>query len=83
MAAEGWYNRWTMTDEHLRQLVREALTRHLGHSGAASGDSAHPWKAHASHARVVLPVGADSGGPCLIEPAVGCTHCGYCQSWGH
>ena len=28
----------------------------------------------------VLPVGADSDGPCLIEPAVICNHCGYCKS---
>jgi hypothetical protein len=35
---------------------------------------------HASHFRYTLP---ESGGPCLIEPAVRCNHCGYCQSHGH
>jgi hypothetical protein len=33
-----------------------------------------------SHQRYALP---DSGGACLIEPAVTCNHCGYCQSHGH
>ena len=32
---------------------------------------------------VVLPAGADTDGPCLIEPAVMCNHCGYCKSYGH
>jgi hypothetical protein len=28
--------------------------------------------------------GGDSrGGTCIIEPAVPCTHCGYCRSYGH
>jgi hypothetical protein len=31
----------------------------------------------------VLPVGSDDDGPCLIEPAVMCNHCGYCKSYGH
>ena len=31
----------------------------------------------------VLPVGADTEGPCIIEPAVMCNHCGYCKSLGH
>ena len=30
-----------------------------------------------------LPAGAELDGPCLIEPAVLCNHCGYCQSYGH
>jgi hypothetical protein len=30
-----------------------------------------------------LPVGADSDGPCIIEPAVACNHCGFCKSYGH
>ena len=38
---------------------------------------------HASHSMFVLPPGADTDGPCIIEPAVSCTHCGYCKSYGH
>jgi hypothetical protein len=32
--------------------------------------------------RLPLPSG-DGEGACLIEPAVRCTHCGYCLSLGH
>ena len=35
----------------------------------------------ASHALFVLPATPD--GTCLIEPAVACTHCGFCKSYGH
>ena len=38
---------------------------------------------HASHGMFVLPAGVDTDGPCLIEPAVACNHCGYCKSYGH
>ena len=38
---------------------------------------------HASHARLPLAGGSADDGLCLIEPAVRCTHCGYCQSFGH
>jgi len=31
----------------------------------------------------ILPAGSDGDGPCLIEPAVMCNHCGYCKSYGH
>ena len=27
--------------------------------------------------------GSDADGPCIIEPAVMCNHCGYCKSMGH
>lgn len=70
-------------DEHeLRALVRASIARVLGSEGA---DTPTPPGApgsgpHASHARYGLP---ESGGPCLIEPSVPCTHCGYCQSHGH
>ena len=73
-----------MTEEQLRALVRDAVARHLG--GAADPPqppfTAQPlaFASHASHFRYTLP---ESGGPCLIEPAVQCNHCGYCQSHGH
>ena len=38
------------------------------------------FTSHPSHYRYALP---PSDGPCLIEPAVPCNHCGYCQSHGH
>jgi hypothetical protein len=36
-----------------------------------------------AHAMFVVPTGADADGPCIIEPAVMCNHCGYCKSLGH
>jgi hypothetical protein len=75
-----------MTEQELRALVREAIARHVGAGVTAS--PVHPPAAavvrtHASHGLLVLPVGSDTDGPCLIEPAVMCNHCGYCKSYGH
>ena len=86
-----------MTEQELRALVREAIARHtaglggVASPGAYSGvpaqaGSSNPMRLvqhHASHALFVLPAGADMDGPCLIEPAVPCNHCGYCKSYGH
>jgi hypothetical protein len=68
-------------EEALRALVREAVARHLQSSEPAPG-APRPLllTSHASHYRYVLP---ETDGPCLIEPAVQCNHCGYCQSHGH
>jgi hypothetical protein len=70
-----------LDDDALRALVREAVARRIG-MAAAPASECRPvsWSAHASHARYGLP---ESDGPCLIEPSVPCTHCGYCQSHGH
>jgi hypothetical protein len=76
-----------MTEQELRTLVREAIARHAG--PGAGGRSLQPGapvaqvRTHASHALFTLPAGADGDGPCLIEPAVACNHCGYCKSYGH
>jgi hypothetical protein len=73
-----------MTEQELRALVRDAVTRHLGSSGGASEPD--PWqplgpvRQHTSHRLFVLPAG-DSA--CIIEPTVQCNHCGYCKSYGH
>lgn len=79
-----------MTDEQLRALVRDAVARHLGltPSGEAGALSpgAVPPRMHPSHYRYVsLQRGTEgeADGPCIIEPAVTCNHCGYCQSHGH
>lgn len=77
-----------MTEEELRALVREAIARHAGAGGrlAIAGPAAAPIasvRQHASHALLVIPSGAETDGPCIIEPAVPCTHCGYCRSYGH
>jgi hypothetical protein len=70
-----------MTEQELRALVRDAIARHLApdvRSVRLQPDLSHP-----SHAMFLLATGAEEGGPCVIEPAVACTHCGYCKSYGH
>jgi hypothetical protein len=74
-----------MTEPELRALVRDVIAR-VRPDGAAPesvpGVATLPRR-HASHAMFVLPEGSDTDGPCLIEPAVMCNHCGYCKSYGH
>ena len=74
-----------MTEQELRALVRQAIARSSASPTvqAAQVPSAVPVHLHASHGVFLLPTGADGAGPCLIEPAVLCSHCGYCQSYGH
>ncbi len=70
----------TMTDQELRALVRQVIDQHLPAETRAAPAPPRAPAIHASHLLLVLE---ESSGPCLIEPAVGCTHCGYCQSLGH
>jgi hypothetical protein len=75
-----------MTDQELRALIRDSIARHL--PAAESGQMARqvvprdPGE-HASRGRFSLLRSGDDDGQCLIEPAVRCNHCGYCQSFGH
>ena len=76
-----------MTEEDLRTLVRQAVARHLQAAGGeASADAGHPGVpapgVHPSFGRYLLPREPGDGGACLIEPAVKCNHCGFCQSHG-
>jgi len=73
-----------MTEQELRQLVREAIARTRGR-GANPANHLNPLNpgVHASHATFPVASGADQEGPCIIEPAVPCNHCGYCKSLGH
>lgn len=77
-----------MTEEDLRALVRQAVARHLsaaspgaGASGASGPDAPAPG-VHPSFGRYLLPREPGDSGACLIEPAVTCNHCGFCQSHG-
>ena len=74
-----------MDEQALRALVREAVDRHLGRGAPAPGPAPAVITVYSqpSHVRFPLSSGADIDGPCLIEPAVHCNHCGYCQSHGH
>jgi hypothetical protein len=73
-----------MTNDELRALVREVVAERLAASNAASPpQSADERARHASHMLLHVTPGAETGGACLIEPAVHCNRCGYCQSLGH
>lgn len=75
-----------MTDQELRQLVRDAIAKAgAGASVAGRVDAApydHRVLRHSSHAMFTLAP-ADPDGRCVIEPGVPCNHCGYCKSYGH
>jgi hypothetical protein len=77
-----------MTDDQLRALVRDAVARHLGLQPGTTVSASAPVtvRMHPSHYRYEsLQRGSEgeAAGPCIIEPAVLCNHCGYCQSHGH
>lgn len=85
-----------MDEQLVRQLVRQAIARHLGGAALpvaapASEVPSLPLRAvpaaahapgHLSFARFHLtrPAGETE---CVIEPSVTCDHCGHCQCYGH
>ena len=77
-----------MTEEDLRALVRQSVARHLSAagSGPSAGAAGRPEApapgVHPSFGRYLLPREPGDSGACLIEPAVKCNHCGFCQSHG-
>jgi hypothetical protein len=76
-----------MTEEELRTVVRAAIARVRGgnQNPVVSQNPLNPLNPslHPSHALLLVTSGADESGPCIIEPAVPCNHCGYCKSMGH
>jgi len=57
--------------------ARRSAEREGGSIGGLSSD-------HASHILLnVIPGSEIDDGMCVIEPAVRCNHCGFCQSYGH
>ena len=72
-----------ISDQELRSLVRGAIARASAGHGEPEGSARSSLTAHASHLMLPLARGGDGDGACLIEPAVRCTHCGYCLSYGH
>ena len=73
-----------VSEQELRALVRDAIVRHAGHAAAprAVAPPVPFGAARASHGRFLL-LEPTPDGQCVIEPAVRCEHCGYCQSYGH
>jgi len=79
-----------MNEQELRMLVRRIVSERMS-AGVESplhsvDDGWVPLLAvrnHPSHTMFRVPAGADIGGPCLIEPTVACSGCGYCKSLGH
>jgi hypothetical protein len=71
-----------VNEEMLRAMIREAVARRLAQAPDPAVPASAPvlFMTDPSHDRYPLPA---SGGPCLIEPAVSCNHCGYCESHGH
>jgi hypothetical protein len=83
-----------VNEAELRALIRESVARHLGDSrGEATRPFLPPARAGASavHAgpsgshpsQVIYVTLTSAGEACLIEPAVTCTHCGYCKTHGY
>jgi hypothetical protein len=72
-----------ISEEDLRAMVRDAIARQGGPVDAAPIATPARVGPHPSHYRLALVGGGDADGRCIIEPAVPCTHCGFCQSLGH
>jgi hypothetical protein len=78
-----------MNEQELREMVRESIARHRGDAVRPDtvrldADTTYAtMQANAAFVRLPLVRGGDDDGMCLIEPAVRCNHCGYCQSYGH
>ena len=83
-----------MTDQELRQVIRDVVARHFSAPAPAPGPAAGPsvtllppgplvLSRDASHGLLSLAPGSATDGLCVIEPAVMCAHCGFCRSYGH
>ena len=73
-----------MDDQEIRSIVRDAIARHVRREAAALPRPDVPFdRHHVSHLLLPLPRGTDGDGGCLTEPSAHCTHCGFCQSFGH
>lgn len=71
-----------ISEQELRAMVRDAVSRHT-QAERPPAPVIEPARPHASQGLLALGPGGDPDGRCVIEPAVACTHCGYCQSMGH
>ena len=75
-----------MSDDAARDAARKAIARHLARQRGDQPAAAPPAApGHPAFTVCLVPAGGEGGaaGACLIEPAVLCTHCGFCQSQGY
>lgn len=75
-----------LSEVELRVIIQDLVARQLARRRADiadTGTSTDACREHPSHALLSAVRGANAGDACLIEPAVRCRHCGYCQSYGH
>ena len=88
-----------MDEQQVRALVRQAIARHMGAEGDASRSvrpaapesrpsSVSTYGPAAPDIDTIVSARFHLARPeneveCLIEPAVMCNHCGYCQCYGH
>jgi hypothetical protein len=78
-----------MNEQELREMVRASIARQRGETGlprrgsAARSEGGSGSPVSAAFVRLPLVPSGDDDGMCVIEPAVRCNHCGYCQSYGH
>ena len=72
-----------MNDRELRAIVRDVIARRAASQAVDALPRRSEGAGHPSHALLPVADGATADGPCLIEPAVPCNHCGYCKSYGH
>jgi hypothetical protein len=74
-----------MNEQELRSLVREAVERHLRVREPFPQEVVEKGaRIHSSHILLKVAPGSEiDEGACVIEPAVRCNHCGFCQSFGH
>jgi hypothetical protein len=73
----------SISEQELRMLVRETIARRSQPAPNRLRHDDPPGRHHASHLRLPIAAGSEVEGLCLIEPAVRCNHCGFCQSFGH
>ena len=80
-AIERHLGRPGATDPEKR--FRDPFSDEIREKGSQNRSSV-PSHEHASHILPkVLPGSEVDDGMCVIEPAVRCNHCGFCQSYGH
>ena len=73
-----------MTEQELRALVRQAVAYHVGGGRHETTAPLAPMTLHRSHpSQALFTLPAVSGDACIVEPAVNCTHCGFCKTYGH